>query len=1397
MQLIYTKLSGLLTAIVGVSSFLLLIGALVFAESLKLIVPSIQFVGMSALLCLVLVALGLLSSKVLRIWLGWAVIIIASFVMLQFALNFCLVDSSARILIHTIFTVSESAEWPGRMSFISAISFFLLGLVMVKLEKEYSFYDALMLQVLIGLLVGMAFVSLYVVPENNLHDINRTLVMNSMIAVAMLLHTLRVVAIFASTKAFSTFYLNREDRQIFSCILIVILLMFLATGLDEVWGTVQTVTGLHQTDKPELLDGLHYSGTTISLLLFLLGLTGVLTVWHVVRGVINKLRHQELLMTNVLNALPVGVWITDKTGNIVTGNPMAQEIWGGAELVGINQYAEYKGWWHDTGKLIAPEEWSLARAIQHGEISLKEIVDIACFDGSRKTIVNSGLPLKDAAGNITGAIAVNQDITENLSVAEELRQAKDLFQAMFELAPIGMGLVSPEGVFVKLNQAFCDMLGYRPDELLNLSIVDITHPNDCALSEQEFKRLLRGEIDQYQIEKKYLHKKGHEVITILNTALIKDKNGAPLYVIGQVEDVTQVKHSMYALKRWEDVFRHSRWGVVVGNAKNNTLELMNASFAEMHGYTVDELTGMSVSTVFSPSVRDSLLDHLEQARLQGHYLFESLHVRKDGTEFPVLIDITVVYDDHCEALYRIVNVQDITQRKLAENALRISEANLRRAQAVAHIGSWSLDVGRNILTWTDENYRIFGVPIGPPLTYETFLSCVHPDDRHYVEEQWRAALSGEQYDIEHRIIVNGEERWVRERAELEFDEEGVLIGCLGTTQDIHERKLARDARLQSEARLCEAERIAHLGSWEWDIAAGKQIWSDETYRIFGFTPGVDVPTYELFMSLLSEHDKRYVQEQVSLALDGKVAYKVEYQVRYADGSVRWVQSQAEVQRDHAGKPLRMIGTNLDVTELRQYENALMESEAKLRGLYELSPLGIALTDLNGKFVSFNESFRRICGYNALELETLDYWDLTPKKYERMEATQLKRLMKHGSYGPYEKEYMRKDGTLVPLRLNGVLVKGRDGQQYIWSIVEDISERREAEYRLQQSQARLQGIANNLPGMVFQLTESIDTQQLSFIYLNESVTLLFGLDSQLLFKDAALICQHIHFDDVASFNDTRLESAKLLQVWDWVGRIHPVRQEEKWVNLRAMPRREENGNVVWDGVILNITQSKNAEIALEESRQLLRELAAEDEAAREQERKRIAREVHDELGQTLTALRMDVSLLRMRFGAKDAELMGKVLGMTELVDRAIQSVRDVAANLRPAVLDMGIVSALEWLCDEFVEHSNIDCTVEKLAEFFKLDEKRSVGVFRIVQESLTNAARYSEATRVNILLDVHDSELVVEVRDNGKGFDQTTPLGRRSFGLLGMRERALALGGNVDIISSPGNGTVVSVCIPLE
>lgn len=263
--------------------------------------------------------------------------------------------------------------------------------------------------------------------------------------------------------------------------------------------------------------------------------------------------------------------------------------------------------------------------------------------------------------------------------------------------------------------------------------------------------------------------------------------------------------------------------------------------------------------------------------------------------------------------------------------------------------------------------------------------------------------------------------------------------------------------------------------------------------------------------------------------------------------------------------------------------------------------------------------------------------------------------------------------------------------------------------------------------------------------------------------------------------------KPLQMEEVLARI------ETHLKLRTAQRALEAQNAELEKRVAERTAELAArERELESSRQQIRELATHRERAREDERKRIARELHDELGQMLTALRMDIMMLSPRFGAGMPGLEERTQHMIRLVDNTIQTVRDVVSMLRPSALDMGIGPALEWLRADFVRYTGIGCEVVVPEQPILLEEEQSLALFRIAQESLTNVARHARATQVNLSFGMEAGNYLLEVRDNGVGFDAKAVAAKNTFGLLGMRERVLGLGGTVSMSSEDGKGTILRV-----
>jgi PAS domain S-box-containing protein len=316
-----------------------------------------------------------------------------------------------------------------------------------------------------------------------------------------------------------------------------------------------------------------------------------------------------------------------------------------------------------------------------------------------------------------------------------------------------------------------------------------------------------------------------------------------------------------------------------------------------------------------------------------------------------------------------------------------------------------------------------------------------------------------------------------------------------------------------------------------------------------------------------------------------------------------------------------------------------------------------------------------------------------------------------------------------------------------------------------------------------------------VQINDQAEILFGYDRHELIGRSIDVLVVAHPEDspleYPTSNWGSLDSSKLPDVF-----CRRKDGSEFPAEINHSPLQTDR-ELLSMSLIHDLSDRRAVERALEESNRRLRDFGARNEAVREADKKHIAREVHDELGQVLTALRMDTSILKMRFGALHPDLVDKVQDMKVLIDRAILAVRNVAMNLRPAALDMGLVSAIQWLALDFTKNTNIACLLHLKDDHIELDDSRSIVVFRIVQESLTNIARYASATQVDISLRCRDNMLQARVQDNGRGFDVSSAAQSRTMGLLGMRERALTLGGLLDLASSPGQGTCINLSVPIK
>jgi PAS domain S-box-containing protein len=398
-------------------------------------------------------------------------------------------------------------------------------------------------------------------------------------------------------------------------------------------------------------------------------------------------------------------------------------------------------------------------------------------------------------------------------------------------------------------------------------------------------------------------------------------------------------------------------------------------------------------------------------------------------------------------------------------------------------------------------------------------------------------------------------------------------------------------------------------------------------------------------------------------------------------------------------------------------------------------------------------------------------------------------LQHGLLAHRRVTALRPDGSQFPaeITLSTVNMAGARPQRCVAALILDLSEQSRLQHELDGFKRRLRSVFELAPVAIW----IADNDRI--VFANRAAERLFG-------EGHALLGQPLH----ALLSETtqaglRTQLARALVGTSEVPVVHGhvVRpdgtQREVEIALAALP---DHGHTTVQMVVADVTQQRREAAALAESREALRRLSTNVVEAREEERRRIARELHDELGQRLTALKMELAALRAA-GDGDGEGHEQIDNMLGMVDETLASVRRISTDLRPMMLDdLGLNAALEWLGRDAARRLGIEVTVRLGENEPPLDDRVATAAFRMVQEALTNVARHARASDVQIELRQHDGELELTVQDNGVGYPADALRREGSFGLIGMRERAAMLGGRVDLANPAGGGARLVVHLPL-
>jgi PAS domain S-box-containing protein len=538
-----------------------------------------------------------------------------------------------------------------------------------------------------------------------------------------------------------------------------------------------------------------------------------------------------------------------------------------------------------------------------------------------------------------------------------------------------------------------------------------------------------------------------------------------------------------------------------------------------------------------------------------------------------------------------------------------------------------------------------------------------------------------------------------------------------------------------------------------------------------------------------------------------------------NGTVFPVAYSANIVPDKNNQPAFLFGSFLDLSEqkkTRYLSDNIIDNLPVVFFMYDVPA---------GKIRRWNTRMQEITGFSRDEMADMKYQELVCEKDRELAAQKLAETIRQGR-GEAEISLVDKQGNLHPFYFTGFLVRLADKEVVIANGM-DISERKLSEQKLQRKYEQLQLIAH-LSDAVSKANELDDIYKLALggllntIQADRASVLQFDEEGIMQFK-AAHGLSDSYRQKAAGHSPWKEDAINPVPIFvtdvanePSLSNLLPVIREEGITALGFIPLvymnqllgkfmvyfnkahefTEEESQLLQTiarEVAFAIGEKRN-EIALRKSEQQYRELSAHLQDIREEERSAIAREIHDELGQQLTVLKIDFSWLESRLNLGDNKILtDKFADISSLLDRAVKTVRRMSTSLRPSMLDdLGLVATIDWYLADFGRRVNLKTEFYHDNDEYNMPDKMRTAFFRIFQESVTNVIRHSDATTVIVELNRIGDQFSLKVIDNGKGFDTSSVSGKRTLGLLGMRERSLLIGGQCRIESAPGRGTTVSV-----
>lgn len=1060
------------------------------------------------------------------------------------------------------------------------------------------------------------------------------------------------------------------------------------------------------------------------------------------------------------------------------------------------------------GTTFDPLDLPLRRAALRGEEVRNVVVMQRAPGGEERIGIWNAAPLYDAGGRITGGVAVGRDITaqcqaeaQRETLLDQVAEERDRLQALVQSIADEIWVCDIHGNVSLLNAPAAegvgpDRTGTPPPTLSAIDPgVEICTPDGRPRGEEAaplFKSL-HGET-LVGMEEIVRHLRTGELRhRLVSSAPIRSREGRIVGAVAVAHDITYRKRAEEVLKRYQVLAERARDIVVFIRLDGQILEANQAAVAA-YGYPREELLRLNIRDIRAPETRAITAEQMAQADTEG-ILFETMHRRKDGTQFPVEVSSRAATIGGERVLLSIV--RDITERKQSEAALREGEDRLQMALHAASAGSWEWNLLTGKVRWGDQHHALFGAAIGAfEPSYEAWMRALHPDDRPMTEGLIRRAMNLKQnLDIEYRIIrPDGDVRWLNTRGHSIYDEAGLPVRMLGITLDVTQRKLAevsllraretlehqltdRTAELTGTSRRLKVELSRHEQTEEeigrlgqtLERRASELVALDRVGRALASSLDPEAVLWLLVSEVRSllgtdgaavlRHDSRS-DELVFVASEGGGLGKLMGERVPTTGSiVGWVfhERQAALLDDVRNDP-------------RFYSGLFGEAEIPVRSLAAVplisrgNVIGVlgTINKIDGVFAEHDlQLLAAIANSAAVAIENARLFAAEQGRRQQLEAVRA-------VTSEVTRELdLAKVLEIVVRRATELLGVGV-GTVFLWDEGERVLVPRA---RLHPGEDRIAGRnlrpGEGIAGVVAERRQGVVVNEYrtwphAIPPLVELGTVTAAMGEPLMYGDQFLGVLVVNNEGTArTFSQ----------------------EDEQLLALLASHAAI---------AIANARLFEEVQTARQRVENLSRRLVEIQEA----ERRHIARELHDEIGQSLTGLKL---LLDMSARSSPEQAQRNQSDVQVLVNDLLSQVRTLSLELRPAMLDdLGLLPALVWYFERYRARTNVQVIFKHTGvEGCRYPTEVETAAYRIVQEALTNVARYAGVEEVTVRLWADDRTLGVQVEDKGTGFDPEVALASHmSSGLAGMRERSGLLGGRMMIESTPGTGTCVAAEFPI-